>query len=1487
MGKESCEAMKIHLLHFLLFAPSEQLSEQVVRGLHNRFPNLSLTLRKEPDAFLETLGSRRWDMVFLLPPLEDDFLQRLAEHLRTDGMTFPIVRLLPQPPDGEKARPLLPPRLITVATQRIDRFLDALNKVAFDGEAQQPPSHLHELLDFIDDGLFVLDVFGTLIYTNTAFAALSDKQPGDILGHNFAELTPPELLERARVTFEHVLSGRRIWSHVKVDTPRRRIIHMELFPIRRGDEVVAVGGMMRDVTAQEEAKLRERRYRHRRETQYIALTSLGTRPELAEGRWEASLGLLLDVAVQSLGVEGGEFWRLLEIDAETALFRCEATVGASEQKGALLRLPREQHLWSRLRRGQVIVMEGDEADQARLEANAIRLSRHRAVLIAPMLLRNKLIGFAIYFQGTPRRWFADEVAFVERLMAYFSQAHLTRELRQRNALLDAIAHLSREVIRGKDLDETLSIIARSVHRLTEAETVIVYASDAARRPHFVHIGAASMLGTGEDNDTIQARLVHSCNDECRRCKPWAIANLAEAEDKVIARWFRDNGWQALLVTPICVEGTAIGYILSAYHHPHHFDEDEQQTLTAVADQCGYAIDRIRILEAERRQRRWMEGLYIAGRQLESARETAQILQSIQDTAALLDFNLAGLMETHRETGERTITLNLTYRTEEGWHHLCCPHNLNAAAMLESIRQAKPALGRFRLLHLPAGHHLLGVDLASSDTADIFIAEVHRWEGNPTYLLLGGGPVARPAEIGEDEARFADMLADLVGTACERIHFFASLQAERDRLGVLHRLSQHLLESLDPREVAGQALEELCASTGASQGLVHLAQMRRAYGELLAVHNFPEEAVQRLKAFLRQDDGRGLTRWVMRTRKSVILDEVQKDERWVTIEGVDEGVNSLISVPLLGKGQVLGTLNLYSEEPHFFDQAHLRLVESTASTIAIALYNAHLFHQEQERRRFAEALEEAVAIVNSDLEFDEILSRILEQVERVIGGDTSNIMLLQKQEVRIVRWRGYEKFLGQVEVPIKPFPLRRYPSLLTMKEEGHSVCIPDTRHDPRWVIGKGDRWRRSYIGAPIRIAGVTVGFINVNSTRPNDFTEAHARRLEAFAEHAAIAIRNARLYRALQQYAGQLERRVEERTAELLAQYARLNAVLNSTTNGIIVTDAKGTIIQSNPVATRWLTQHFPPDKARLLRDKIREVATEAKRRPETIVEIDQVALHLRASPVHGTEDTPDARHVVIAIDDVSQLRALDRLKSRFISNISHELRTPLTSIKLYAQLLRRKWAQQAEEQEKEELTHYLDALEREVAHQEALIEEVLNFSRLDAGEARLALQRVDLAQMMHTICDEMQVMASARNLTLTCEGQGPLWCELDVPKIERVIRNLLVNAIRYTDGGGRVSVTVHPCFFANGEEAACLRVSDTGIGIPQIEAKHIFERFYRGEEAQRRQIPGTGLGLAIVKELVQLHRGLITVHSEVGKGTTFTVRLPLRQTELHTGKENY
>jgi GAF domain-containing protein len=283
-------------------------------------------------------------------------------------------------------------------------------------------------------------------------------------------------------------------------------------------------------------------------------------------------------------------------------------------------------------------------------------------------------------------------------------------------------------------------------------------------------------------------------------------------------------------------------------------------------------------------------------------------------------------------------------------------------------------------------------------------------------------------------------------------------------------------------------------------------------------------------------GEGLSGKVWESGEPILVDDYQHWEGRTAIHE-DYPFRSVVGVPVLWGGEFLGVLNVLAFSPHTFSPSDAELLSLFATQAAIAIENARLFEQEREQRELSEALEEAAAAVSGTLELEQVLDRILEQVERVIAGDAFSVFLIEGDAARLARWRGYE-LPGEKAQPLRfEIPIAKYPNLKKMARTGKPVVVQDTSVDSEWVPAARDQgWRRSYVGVPIQVGGVAVGFLNVSGTRPAQLGPDDARRLEAFASHAATAIKNARLFQA---------EREQRELAEALAEAA---AVVGSTLN---------------------------------------------------------------------------------------------------------------------------------------------------------------------------------------------------------------------------------------------------------------------------------------------------------------------------------------------------
>jgi PAS domain S-box-containing protein len=289
-------------------------------------------------------------------------------------------------------------------------------------------------------------------------------------------------------------------------------------------------------------------------------------------------------------------------------------------------------------------------------------------------------------------------------------------------------------------------------------------------------------------------------------------------------------------------------------------------------------------------------------------------------------------------------------------------------------------------------------------------------------------------------------------------------------------------------------------------------------------------------------GEGLSGRVWETGEPLIIDDYRHwDGRADMYDGYP--FTAVLGVPIRWGDEFLGVLDVMRDAPRTFAQPDAKLLSLFATQAAIAVKNAQLLHAQREQWELAEALATAAAIVNSSLETEAVLDRILEQIERVVPGDTFNVMLVEGDQARIVRSRGYQRVGIQEPLPTQAMAIDRYPSLLKMFHSREPVTIADTATHPEWVRRDGREWRRSYIGAPISIENRTVGFLNVNGTRPGQFSAADAQRLSTFANYAATAIDNAQLYRDAQRRVAELE--ILRRTSLQLTSSHDLSTVLDT------------------------------------------------------------------------------------------------------------------------------------------------------------------------------------------------------------------------------------------------------------------------------------------------------------------------------------------------------
>ncbi|MDD3243073.1 MAG: ATP-binding protein [Eubacteriales bacterium] len=339
---------------------------------------------------------------------------------------------------------------------------------------------------------------------------------------------------------------------------------------------------------------------------------------------------------------------------------------------------------------------------------------------------------------------------------------------------------------------------------------------------------------------------------------------------------------------------------------------------------------------------------------------------------------------------------------------------------------------------------------------------------------------------------------------------------------------------------------------------------------------------------------------------------------------------------------------------------------------------------------------------------------------------------------------------------------------------------------------------------------------------------------------------------------------------------RLDSILRAAPLGILAVDSRERLLFANPPAEKWL-EIAPDSEGKSMMPVLRSAAvwelvrqTLKENQPGQCELNGRRILQVTAAPI-GVQEP--AQGAVVVVQDMTELRRLENLRSEFASNVSHELRTPLTSIRGYVETLRSGVAEDPEVRKE-----ILDILDIQSERLSALIDDLLSLSELEAGEKNgVSGQACDLTEAVREALTTEQTKADALHIRLEAALSLALPVAGREDRMTRMALNLIDNAVKYNRPGGWVRVCTQPQ-----GAYACLTVEDNGIGIAPEHGERIFERFYRVDKGRSRQMGGTGLGLSIVKHLVRLYAGDISYISREGEGTCFTVRFPLKS---QTGAE--
>jgi two-component system phosphate regulon sensor histidine kinase PhoR len=335
---------------------------------------------------------------------------------------------------------------------------------------------------------------------------------------------------------------------------------------------------------------------------------------------------------------------------------------------------------------------------------------------------------------------------------------------------------------------------------------------------------------------------------------------------------------------------------------------------------------------------------------------------------------------------------------------------------------------------------------------------------------------------------------------------------------------------------------------------------------------------------------------------------------------------------------------------------------------------------------------------------------------------------------------------------------------------------------------------------------------------------------------------------------------------------RLNTLLTHMSSGALILEEEGAVRLINPAAAELL--HTTPERAirqsfvQVVRDhRVAEVWQRCQKSGNEEVESVDLGgdrfMRVIVTPFIGG----DASGYLVILQDLTQMRRLEKVRRDFVSNVSHELRTPLASLNAIVDTLR-----DGALDDPPATQRFLDRMEVEVDKMTQMVQELLELSRIESGQVPLRLNQCHVRQFVLPAVERMSMQAERAGVRLYATLQDDLpQVVVDMERMQAVVINLLHNAIKFTPQGGQVTVSAKPS--PDEEGMLEVNVSDTGVGIPLSEQTRIFERFYKADRA--RSGGGTGLGLAIAKHTIRAHGGEISVVSKEDSGSTFTFTIPV------------
>lgn len=590
-----------------------------------------------------------------------------------------------------------------------------------------------------------------------------------------------------------------------------------------------------------------------------------------------------------------------------------------------------------------------------------------------------------------------------------------------------------------------------------------------------------------------------------------------------------------------------------------------------------------------------------------------------------------------------------------------------------------------------------------------------------------------------------------------------------------------------------------------------------------------------------------------------------------------GIRAAYAFPVVTGQEISAVMEFFSTQGIEPDQALLNTIAHIATQVGRVI-------ERTQASKELSALYNATSYLFSADSLQDLAQQIVNSVVTEFQQVDCGLLLIDRNDDSLIRAArtGVNNTMPETQLLLNGAGL--VPKAI---REARLLYAPDVQLAPDYIPSV--KSTRSELIVPLKTPKSILGALDLQSTEIDNFSQSDQRVLSAFAERAAAAIEVMQLVEEINRHANQLELRVEERTRELHRAKERAEAVLNNSSDAIILTDASGNIQQTNLSfnsqlgydvdelfgceLTTILVETSAIEFLSALKDvksnrSSRRLEIMVKRKDGTELPVDvalsSFAQHEQTGIVFSLRDITEQKKLEFELREAfERQKELIELKTRFVSMVSHEYRTPLAAILSSSSILQDYNHRLSDERR----NAHFSTIQTQIHRLTDLLEQVLQINKAESVGLELHREMVDFVNFCRELVENARQLNMHRRIDYAVMGE-PVEVGVDIKLIRQIINNLLSNALKYSPAGGTIwlTLTFEP-------EQVILEVQDEGIGIPEEDREQLFTMYHRAKNVG--EIQGTGLGLAIIKQAVEAHEGTITVESEVGRGTTFQVMIPL------------